>query len=238
MDSKLFAPLALVATLAVVCTVVQGIHTERWTDLTDSEELHAMAKRLEDTPLFFGEWQGTEQKADDDLLKQYERAKVNGWFNARFENVRTGKIVFVSLVVGHRRHVAIHTPDQCMVGAGFQKLEEERPESVVLPTGGEARVLTSQFLKVDPNVTQNQRILWCWSSDGKWIAPQMGRVELTGSPHWYKLYVTTVLPGQQRTSDISDSKEFLRQFLPVLNEALFPPQDEQPQDARDAARGA
>jgi len=222
-----FAIVVAVAAIAAG-TYFQGIETERWEPLNETEELKAMAARLEHIPLEFGEWKGEIEPDTPELLEQYEIAGVAGHTNIRYEHSRTGKSVRVSLVCGHRRHVAIHTPDQCMVGAGFTMLE--RPTKKFVKTDASkdaAEFQMAHFCMEKDMMTINQRIMWCWSNSGTWIGPDT-RFPLAEHRYWFKLYVTTTDQGAQDSRDAKGSEEFIRDFLPVLNPALFPVEEELP----------
>ncbi|MEX0587010.1 MAG: hypothetical protein WD176_10220, partial [Pirellulales bacterium] len=172
-----------------------------------------------------GEWEGTVIPTDETMAIQYKKAKVREHQDIVYRHRRHGgKEVRMSLVCAHFRSIARHTPDKCFVGAGFDVADEEK-DDVVTTSDGEAKVRTAQFIRQDATSRQNQRIVWCFSTErGKWIAPDTGRIGLavTGAQAWYKLYVTVALPGNKRSTDIDDCREFMRDFLPVLNRALFP----------------
>jgi hypothetical protein len=206
----------------IVTTLAQGYHSERWHDHSDSPELKQMAKNLEQVPMRFGDWIGTDIETTPEMKVQYEVAKVNGFRNISYQNVLSGKVVQISLVSGHHSTIGIHTPDKCMIGAGFRVLEGESERGQVFNTPvGEARVRTAQFVKDTPTATINQRMLWTFSHDGEWQASELGRASLTGSLGWFKLYVTTAATGKN-VLDASESQGFLVDFIPRLNESLFP----------------
>jgi hypothetical protein len=131
-------------------------------------------------------------------------------------------VVQISLVCGHHQTIGIHTPDKCMIGAGFRVLdgESERAEMVDTPRGT-MRVRTAQFIKDHATGVINQRMMWTFSHNGEWEASELGRASLAGQPGWFKLYVTTVAAGNN-VQDTSESRGFLEQFIPRLNDALFP----------------
>jgi hypothetical protein len=57
--------------------------------------------------------------------------------------------------------------------------------------------------------------------DGRWIAPQIARIELAGKSAVYKLYAIideTRLPGGQASVVCAD---FLSALLPAFDEAMF-----------------
>jgi hypothetical protein len=219
---QLAVPICVVVAVIAVGTYLEGNSTGRWRDLRDTPRLAEMAANMENIPLKFGEWEGTRIEDDEIARIQYEKAKVRAHADILFRHRRiTGKEVRVSLVCAHHRSIARHTPDKCYVGAGFDVHDAERQDYVTTPVG-EVKVRTAQFIRQDQTSRQNQRIVWCFSDNGDWIAPESGRFGLAGSDAWYKLYVMTSIHGSKRAIDIQDSQDFLRDFIPALNKALFP----------------
>ena len=205
----------------VLATIAQGYYSERWSDHSDSEDLKRMSANLKRIPMRFGDWMGTEIESTPEMEQQYKVAKVNGYRNISYQHILSGKVVQVSLVCGHYQTIGIHTPDKCMIGAGFRVLdgESERGEDIDTPKGA-MRVRTAQFIKDHATGTVNQRMLWTFSHNGEWEASELGRASLAGHSGWFKLYVTTAAAGNN-VLDTSDSKEFLKAFVPRLNDALF-----------------
>jgi hypothetical protein len=223
---QLIAPVLVVVTVMGIGTYLEGNWTGRWRDLTDTETLKQMAAHMDNIPLKFGEWEGAVIPPDDGLKQQHKKAQVTKYQDIVYRHRRlSGKEVRMSLVCAPHRSIARHTPDKCYVGAGFDIADEERLEDVTT-SDGVMSVRTAQFIRQSETSRQNQRIVWTFSDDGKWIAPESGRIALAGSDAWFKLYVTVALPGNKRSTDIEDCREFLRDFLPVLNRALFPDKPE------------
>ncbi|MEX2185668.1 MAG: hypothetical protein WD875_02695 [Pirellulales bacterium] len=218
----LIAASALVLAVMGVTTYYQGDATERWSSHNDSEELIAMAAKMENPPLEFGEWTGKIVPDTDESLAGYRKARVKAHVDIEFRQKRTGDLIRVTLVCGHRRHVARHTPDQCMVGAGFEPMDENGKFSASTDIGV-VNGRTMQFMKRGEEGVINQRMVWMWSRDGRWIAPAIdNRVALSSHPAWYKLYVTMPLAGSKTKSDPEEIKPFVKDFLPALTNMLFP----------------
>jgi hypothetical protein len=88
-----------------------------------------------------------------------------------------------------------HTPDRCYPGAGFEIAETEHRMTVPLADERTAEVFTGTFRKSG----QTLRVFWTYGVDGRWIAPQIARIELAAAKAVYKLYViideTPLPPG-------------------------------------------
>jgi hypothetical protein len=230
---------AVVIAVLGVTTFYQGTFTERWRNFNLDPELDRMAQRMLDPPLLFGDWEGEIRPRTDETKAAFGKARVKEFVEVEYRNLRTGKHISITLVCGHRRHVARHTPDQCMISAGFKYADEPKLDDITLPGDVRARFKTSQFIKQDEQ-TVNQRMIWTWSQGsgderGKWNAVSSDRWGLSHHSIWYKLYVTIPLPGVEKNEDIKEAENFLKELLPELNKVLYPPEDIQPQPPADAA---
>lgn len=226
----LIAASVLVLAVMGVTTFYQGQATERWISHNDSEELTEMAAKMENPPLEFEEWEGQIIPDTPESLEGYRKAQVKAHVDIDFRRPRTGEVIRVTLVCGHRRHVARHTPDQCMIGAGFDPVDENLTFRASTDIGV-VQGRTMQFMKRGEEGVINQRMVWMWSRDGRWIAPAVdNRVALSSHPAWYKLYVTMPLSGSKTKSDPEEIKPFIKDFLPELTKILFP---EGPAEADD-----
>src|SRR5215472_11020246 len=92
-----------------------GIWTDRWGFPPDVQD--AVAK-LEGLPTQLGDWQGESIEMDP---KHVRRAQLAGFKACRYLNQKTGDAVTVYLVCGRPQYVAVHTPDVCFQGNGFEK---------------------------------------------------------------------------------------------------------------------
>jgi hypothetical protein len=242
MRSIFTIPMIVALVLVAATTVLEGVFTERWSPRGDPAELAAMAERMTQIPLAIGDdWEGEDIPPSKDLLAQYKEAGVIGHLDRQYRHRRKGSVVRVSLMCGHARHLSIHTPDQCYIGAGFEMLEPEPVERSVLTSLSSEPVLfhTAQFVKKKSQPPQNQRIMWSWCDEQKWYSPgraDVARFHFALSGNLYKLYVTTVpRPGQSQPDDEA-GREFLRDFLPAIQPILYPQAaSQQPAPDADAA---
>ena len=63
---------------------------------------------------------------------------------------------------------------------------------------------------------------WAFSHNGEWFPPQLRN----GGKHqnWYKLTLITSAPGNKRSpTDLQILDAFVADYIPTLNQALFPP---------------
>src|SRR5262245_47984638 len=101
------------ALLLLVCGLAHGLWTERW---SPSEALHHAAARVERVPMEIGPWKATAVETDSaaffqaGALKYWARSYVD-------ENRKTP--VLVILMCGRAGRMAVHTPEVCYRGAGY-----------------------------------------------------------------------------------------------------------------------
>lgn len=229
-------PVVLGAILVVGVTAVQGVWTERWSGRNVQGELKAAAERLEARfPDRFGGWEFVQELASDP--KQLERAGAVGHISRLFTNRETGAKVSAFIVCATPHDASGHTPDRCYPGAGFEIAESEHRQSIPLQDGRTAETFTGTFRKTG----QTLRVFWTYGVDGRWIAPQIARIELAGTAAVYKLYAIideTRLPGGEATVICAD---FLSALLPEFDAAMFdmaPKSDATPPDARPSGPAA
>lgn len=211
-------PVVAGVVLVAGVTAAQGILTDRWTGRNVAEDLKQAAEKLESKfPNRFGGWEFVQELASDP--KQLERAGAVGHISRLFANKKTGGKVSVFIVCATPHDASGHTPDRCYPGAGFEIAEQEHRQSVALDDGRTAETFTGTFRKTG----QTLRVFWTYGVDGRWIAPQIARIELAGKSAVYKLYAIideTRLPGGQASLVCG---EFLGAFLPAFDEAMFGP---------------
>jgi hypothetical protein len=233
----------LVVSAAVVliaaAAVYQGLQEGRWIGRTASAELQSFAARLENVPMNIGEWEGTDDQQDPQIL---EVAGVVGAVSRTYTHRYTSDKVSIFLVCADRRAVSTHTPDKCYQAAGFKVAEPPQPYHLSTTSlagdggdtgkqtkseerAGEITLLNGAYVLESPHGTQRQRVFWAWSKDGTWIAPEGdARWKLRGSDAWYKLYIFASEPADARRSvqlDQSPCVRFAREFLPVAQQKLF-----------------
>jgi len=213
--SGLLPVLAGVVLVAGV-TALQGLWTDRWTGRNVAADLKQAAEKLETKfPAEFGGWKFVQELASDP--KQLERAGAVGHISRLFTNKETGAKVSAFIVCATPHDASGHTPDRCYPGAGFEIAEQEHRQSIPLADGRTAETFTGTFRKTG----QTLRVFWTYGVDGRWIAPQIARIELAGKSAVYKLYAIideTRLPGGQASVVCAD---FLSALLPAFDEAMF-----------------
>ncbi len=227
-----FAPFIVVAVILTVGTVLEGKLSDRWGQ-AKSERLAEFSKRLESVPLQVGDWQGVDQPVDQE---QFKLSNCDNYVSRTYTN-RDGQSVNVYLVSGSARHVTIHTPDWCYVGAGYNMVYEPQQYNIEKVEGVPEvpEFLTTQFLKETPISTERIRIFWGFSDDGIWHGPRMPKPTFAGKSAMYKIYMITEL-DEDDTIELNPTLEFARTFLPAVHPILFGPDGAAPAKTETAAK--
>lgn len=215
-----YVPVALGLVLIVFLGVVQGLKSDRWTDAgADAAEF---AARLANVPMEVGNWEGTDQseEANKDALAV---AGAVGNLSLTFTNKVTGQSVSVYVICGNFRKITAHTPDRCYPASGFTSLGPQTRQPIEWGDA-KAEFYTKSFRKESIEGVQSLRVFWAWSEDGKWLAPDHPNMEFAGVRALYKLYL--ISPIQKRNEQPLESSvmPFAKEFMPLLDRALFPPE--------------
>ncbi len=218
----MFRPYAIVVAFLVVLTsgIVHGVWANRW---GPSAELERARERMEQVPVEFGEWEmvGESQVS----LKEQQIAGIVGYKRRDYRHKRTRQDVSVLLVCGRPGAIAVHTPDVCFEGAGFVQAGAPAKDTLALPGGARrADLHRGRFTKPVAGVPRHLLAFWSWNAGGAWEAPDKPRFHFLGARVLHKLYVSREVPGEE--AETEPCVEFLREFLPVLQQSLFAPPPE------------
>ncbi len=202
--------------------VVHGLWTERW---ARSKAIDVWTKELEKVPTSFGDWESTSQELDKDVL---EAGEIDGYLMRRYRNTRNDQAIDVLIVCGRPGPISVHTPEACYGGSGYVATEKAKlvPANPAVaaeywPTADDFWAI--DFSKEEATRTEKLRILYAWNTGSGWKGASRARFEFAGSPALYKMYIVRVLGDQAPDLSSSDpSIEFVREFLPVLDETLKP----------------
>lgn len=176
----------------------------------DSAQLDAAAARVALAPMTIGDWHGHDEAADE---RAFAQTGAKAYWVRQYVNQKTKASVLAILMCGRSGKMAVHTPEVCYSGAGY--VLHSQPAAVALDA--EAHFWSAQFMKNDGRL----RLYWAWNSRGAWEAAEAPRWAYRGEPFLYKLYVSR----EVRDSGPDATADFLREFVPVLNRALFPTAD-------------
>jgi len=206
-----------VAAAVLVCgtTFLHGRMTERWTGRNVTGELQRAAEQLErHFPVTVGGWQASGELESNPA--ELKRAGAVGHVSRSYVNPKSKATLSAFVVCANPHDASGHTPDRCYPGAGFEIAESEHRMSVPIADGRTAEVFTGTFRKSG----QTLRVFWTYGVDGRWVAPQIARIELASAAAVYKLYVIideTPLPAGVGSEVCT---EFLSTLLSNFDAAL------------------
>jgi len=204
---------------AIAALLVSGFACDWLTGNTD--DLVAATARVTDVPRDFGDWHAQDETVDETL---FENAGAKSHWTRLYVNQRTRESVLVILMCGRAGRMAVHTPEVCYRGAGFELPGEATTYELKGAPGDEAsRFFTAQFTKKGSTPT-SLRLYWAWNARGPWEASPSPRWQFRGAPFLYKLYVSRTLSEPTNGKSAADpTTDFLQEFVPVLGQKLFPP---------------
>jgi hypothetical protein len=207
-------PLLTGLALLSLAALVHGVWTGRW---QTGHALEDAIARVREVPLAFGDWKAEELPADHE---EFTRAGASGYWRRLYRNCQSGEAVTVLLMCGRAGKMAVHTPDLCYGGVGYEMVGE--PARAAIPAAGApAEFWSARFRKPGPAGDSALRIHWAWSTGAAWEGPERPRWYFAGAPFLYKLYIVRDATADGPEGD--PSLPFLQTFLPELEKTLFRP---------------
>ncbi len=225
---KRLLPWITALVLLAAAGLAHGLYTERW---RPSDALAAAAARLDRVPRTVGDWQGTDVAVEAEAFVQ--AGARNYW--ARSYRRRGGGAVLVVLMCGRAGRMAVHTPEVCYRGAGYDLLESPARATIRGEADDDYGTFWSARFSKQTGGTSDLRLYWAWGDGADWQAPTSPRWQFRGRPFLYKLYASHELTGdagaagaagaagQAGAAGTDATMDLLRQLLPTLREALAAP---------------
>jgi hypothetical protein len=212
--------------LAVVLLagVAHGLYSHRW---EPAAEMGDVQGRLDSLPHKIGSWKATDSPLEADML---DRASIRAYISRDYHDKNTGRSIRILVVAGPPGPIAVHTPDVCYQGAGYELSGE--PEAVTIGADAntnKGRLWRGKFDKTQSPVPSALLIAWGWNGGDGWEAAdhRTTRVRYAFRPVLYKLYlVTDSLPADKnplpadKKGQADPLAEFAGQLLPELDRAL------------------
>ncbi|QVL30412.1 exosortase-associated EpsI family protein [Telmatocola sphagniphila] len=189
----------ILAIVLVGSSLVHGHYSGRWEDFTEIRPV------LNQLPEHMGDWTpGNFLKIDSRELAFQSSAE-----HRIIRHVPSNRNIVLSLTSGRPAVVAVHTPDVCYVGSGFQAMTQAR--RVEVPTEqGPATLWCCDFQKNEERI----RVYWSWSDGSRWQAPDSPRWQFARTLRLWKLYVVHPL---ETGDDWTVNEDSLNSASPLLN---------------------
>jgi hypothetical protein len=224
-------PVTVTLVLLLAAGLAYGIRNDRW---VTSTELATVVARLPSVPMRLGDWVGQ----DDSNPRMIERLKRRGIVHELVQRVyrdtRTGEVVSVLLATGRPGPISTHTPETCL-GDGGDWDRDGRPRAVEIPGTPPAEFTRCNFRRAHGPSAAAMTIYWSWydRAQNRWITTPDPRMTFGGARSLTKIYVTqdATADPDGLSSDESPAVRFLRECLPLIDQALFGPETAPTPDA-------
>ena len=217
MPSKLLPAITAIAIL-LGSGFVHGLWSFRW---SAARELQTAKHNLEAVPKQFGDWTSSkDQKLDE---RQSTVGRIDASMSRIYTNAKTGQVISALIVAGRPGPISAHTPEVCYAGSGFDPAGESTKASIDYGGPNPGEFWTLKVSKPDPARPEHLKIYYGWFAGGRWQAPSgESRFRFASYPVLYKLYVVREHSRIEGT-DFDASVDFLKSFLPEVQQILNPP---------------
>lgn len=138
----------------------------------------------------------------------------------RFDPMKDGLPMVVSITSGSPGAVAVHTPDVCYLGAGFQLRGAVTKQTIPLTDGKSATFYLADFVKSKATGNEMIRVRWAWSGNGNWEAPDYPRWTFARVPVLYKLYIVHPLTDDDDLTKNDPYRKFVADLTPALSQQM------------------
>jgi Protein of unknown function (DUF3485) len=193
--------------------LVPGLWAGRWSGPAALDEADAWESRV---PFAVGEWAGQDLEINP---REREATQASGFLYRRYVNARTGGAVKLIVLAGRSGPIAVHTPDVCYRGSGYDEVGTAVRYDIPGALGNQLWVRRFQKASAAPIYV---RVWYGWTAAGTWMAPDKERLAFAGLPRLYKMYVIRELTGVDEPLDGDPVSDFLRDLVSPLRAALFP----------------
>ncbi|MEA1952003.1 MAG: exosortase-associated EpsI family protein [Planctomycetota bacterium] len=206
----------IVCGLTLASGVIQGQFTNRW---GAPPVMLSAAEQLKGVPTQFGDWRMLEEGEMDEISNNM--LELAGYVKRSYVNEATGQTVHVAVLLGPAGRISVHTPEVCFSSRDYD-LKEERERTPITNNEADDNLgdlwrLTFKSRDVSRHLLS---VYYGWSQGGPWAAAEGPRWKYAGSPYLYKIQLAAQLPPGQAPEKSDPGKNFLVDFLPVLQPHL------------------
>lgn len=125
---KRHAAILIAVVVLAVSGLVHGFWSRRWAASTVLQEA---AARVDNVPLTFGDWQGESLAEDPSMF--YQTGAQRFWTRS-YVHTQKKTSLLVILMCGRAGRMAVHTPEVCYRGAGYELDGQPKVMPVVAAT--------------------------------------------------------------------------------------------------------
>ena len=164
-----------------------------------------------------GDWKA--QTIDSDPAAFFQAGAQKYWTRS-YVHARKKTTLFVILMCGRAGRMAVHTPEVCYRGAGYEMDRVPEALAVTTPSGESLGTFWTAKFSKEAGAASDLRLYWSWNAKGAWQASANPRWDFGAEPFLYKLYLSHDAPGSASAAT-TVAMSFMHQFLPELQKALF-----------------
>jgi len=205
--------LTIVAAILIIAAGLwHGKITSRW---GDTHELQDAVARITTLSMEIGDWTGKDVEMN---TRHLQVAEVAGYVSRSYVNKRSGERVTLLLICGKPGPISVHTPDVCYQSAGYkmgtkstfaiQDAKSTRPDEFWV----------AKFTK-EPDPAP-LHILWGWTTNGIWMAPDSPRFVFFQAPVLFKLYVVREVKSLDAPLVDEVTQQFMKDLVPSLRQVV------------------
>jgi hypothetical protein len=148
--------------------------------------------------------------------------QCSGYIHRTYVHRKTGQAVNVAVLVGPPGPTSVHIPEICYSSEGYD-IQGASQRFDVPQSGAEADEFWGvTFRSLNQSIGLLQ-VGYGWSDGGRWVAPDHPRISFGRRPLLYKLQLAVVCPTSTDIRHYDVCRDFLADFLPVLQQSLINP---------------
>lgn len=205
--SRHIALIALVLGITLVTGAVQGRLTQRWGPVPD---MLLAVRHLEDIPKQLGDWQFlSDERIEESTVRMLSCV---GYINRQYVNRKTGRTVWIAIILGSAGPVSVHTPEICYSSRAYEISESRKQVSLSDADGRTHSFWSLSFRSPNPSTDQLQ-VYYAWNGNGQWEASKSPRFEFAGRRSLFKLQIASLVPTATRSQAQDPCQEFLSALL-------------------------
>jgi hypothetical protein len=200
--------IVLIVGVTLAAGAVHGRLTQRWGPAPD---LVAASRHLAEFPKQVGDWQILSDKPME--ATTVRMLSCAGYVNRQYVNRKTGKTVWIAVMLGPSGPIAVHTPEVCYSSRDYS-INEPRHRMSLVDADGRTHTFWSLSFRSDTPSTDKLQVDYAWFAydQDQWKASTSPRFEFAGKRLLFKLQIAALTPAAGNTGP-DPCEDFLSAFL-------------------------
>lgn len=212
---RLLAPCLALVAMTLTAAGYEGWLENRWAEPVDRQ---LAQRRLANVPERIADWElDSSEPLEPSVVKML---RCSGYLNRIYRHRVTDERVQVAVLAGPSGPISVHTPEICYSSRDYQTVDAPR-RMQVRPNDRPDEALWETTFRENGSEGGLLRVAYGWSAGDFWKAPSQPRFTFGGEPLLYKLQLAVYQPPGAELEATDACRIFLRDFLPVLDAALW-----------------